>query len=444
MWKTAYKIVDICRRTQAYSVYEELVKTQWLSKRELDNLQFQRLKRLLIHCQKNVPYYSELFRNIGFQAFDIKTFDDILCIPILTKDEIRMNFEKLKSKNFQKFQPRVTQTGGSTGKPLVTYKDRISHSYLVANNLRLWHQCGYDIGDKYIMIANGSLLPNKNSIKNKVYFILQNSKLITSYHLDAKALEHAVEIIKHTKAKFIYGYSSSFHLLAQYIHKKNIKINNSTLKALFTTSDMLYPKQRTLIEQTFNVKVFDSYGCPEGGIISFECEYHNGYHINQESAYVEIVNKNETGFGKIISTPLFNYAFPMIRYDTGDVGSITEEKCSCGRGLSRIKQLGGRIRDFIVLEDGRYIHGAFFNHLDVFYNSHWIKEYQIIQEDVNHLIIKFSCIRKPTNQELKIIDKEIKRGLLQSIKIDFDLNGVEYTQGGKFRLIISKVKTKWE
>ncbi len=75
---------------------------------------------------------------------------------------------------------------------------------------------------------------------------------------------------------------------------------------------------------------------------------------------VEILNE-QNGLGNLISTPLFNYAFPLFRYNTGDVGKITIGRCGCGRGLSKISELGGRIRDFIILKDGRHIHGAFFN-----------------------------------------------------------------------------------
>ena len=96
------------------------------------------------------------------------------------------------------------------------------------------------------------------------------------------------------------------------------------------------------------------------------------------------------------------------------------------------------------MEDGRLIHGAFFNHLESFYNSNWIQQYQIIQESKNEITIKFSCSSDPKESDLKAITESLHKGLLPNIKIDFDFSGVEYTKGGKFRLIISKVSNKWE
>jgi len=443
IWMHSYKIVDIMRRTCAAEVLDELLLTQWLSTDELLDLQFQRLSKLLIHSQKNVPFYKQLFLQHGFDAYKFSSFDDLQKLPILTKDDVRKNLSQMKAINFSHWKPRKTQTGGSTGKPLVTYKDKESHSYLTANNLRAWSAAGYKLGSKFITMANGSLLPNKGSLKNSIYYFLQHSDLIKSYHLNDATLADALKKIKKSTGRYMFAYSSSTFLLASYAASKNISMKG-TLDAIFTTSDMLFSRQRQLIEKVFDAPVFDIYGCPEAGIISFECKQHNGYHLNQESAYVEIADSSESGLGKIISTPLFNYAMPMIRYETGDIGNISSEPCSCGRALPRISHLGGRMRDFIVLSDGRHIHGAFFNHLEALYQSEWIEKYQIIQESINHLIVKIQCIRQPSEIELSKIRNSLLKGLLADITIDFDLKGIELPTSGKFRLIISKVKTAWE
>jgi len=441
--KLTYHIVDFFRKTETVKIYSEIIKTQWLTKQELQQIQFDALKKLLLHSYKNVPFYKKVFDEYNFNPTRFNDFSDINILPIISKDTIRDNFEDFKAKNFSEFSPRKTQTGGSTGKPLVTFKDKISHSYNWANNFRGWNAAGYNLGDKFIQIATGSLLPNTTSIKNKIYNLLQNSILITSYHLTEEKIKEIIDIINSTNAKYIYGYSSTLTLLAKTSIIKQWKINR-TIKGIFTTSDMLYPTQRKMIESVFNSEVFDNYGCPEGGLITFECENHNGYHINMESVFAEIINKNENGIGNIISTPLFNYAFPLIRYNTGDVGKIETSKCSCNRNLAKISELGGRIRDFVILEDGRYIHGAFFNHLESLYNADWISQYQIIQESINELTLKFSCLNEPNENNLKLIEDALHRGLLPNIKINFDFSGVEYTKGGKFRLIVSKVKNKWE
>ncbi len=441
---TKYRLVDHFRKTNAIGILEKIKESQWWSEKELDELQLENLKSLLIHCRNNVPYYTKLFDEIKFNPESMTSQEDISVIPVLTKDIIRNNYSLFKARNFDSFIPRPKTTGGSTGQPITVYNDFISHSYFAANNLRGWgFATDYEVGDRFITVAHGSLLPNNKTFKNKLYFYFQNSELITSYHLNDDRLKSALKRINRSHAIFIYGYSSSIYMIARFAKAHNIAVR-SKLQAIYTTSDMLYKNQRELIEEVFGVQVFDSYGCPESGLISYECQHHNGYHINEESAYVEIINKDSTGLGKILSTPLYNFAFPLIRYDTGDVGRKSEGTCKCGRSLSKISELGGRIRDFVILKDGRYIHGAFFNHFKPFYTSDWIGEYQIIQEDYDKLLIKISTRRIPSEEEKQLIIEELKRGLLDDLKIEFDLGGVEYTSGGKFRLIVSNVKTQWE
>jgi len=443
LFRARYSIIDFFRKTQTLPLYDQILSSQWLPQREIKNIQIQNLNDLLFHCAQNVPYYINLFKKHFFYNKKINKISEISCLPVLNKDTIRKNFDNLKANNFNNFKPKKGQTGGTTGEPLPVYRDKKHHSYQWANNLRSWNAGNYNLGDQFIHIASGSLLPNTTNIITKIYNYLQNAILITSYHLNDDKLRHIIERIKISKASFIYGYSSSIYLLAQFCRANNIKLDGR-IKAIFTTSDMLYKWQRSCIENVFNANVFDIYGCPEGGIISFECPNHDGYHYNQESVVVEITNKDSNGFGKIISTPLFNYAFPFIRYDTGDVGMLSNEKCSCGRNLIKIKKVGGRIRDFIVLQDGRYIHGAFFNHLQPLYDTSWIKNYQIIQEKIDLLRIKFTCIDNPNQKDLTKITHAIKKGLLPSLEIVYDFNGIEYSGGGKFRLIISNVKNKWD
>lgn len=444
IWKNAYRLVDFFRKTNAIKAFNLVLQTEWLSLEELNHIQFERLKKLLVHCSNNVPYYNELFKKIKFKPEDMKDTQEIEKIPVLTKEIVRANYDSFKAKDFEKYQPRKHQTGGSTGKPFVSYFDYWSHSYLWGNNFRAWKVVSdYKVGDKIIINAHGSLMPKQSSFKRSVYFLLQHADWISNYHNDYNSLIQAWDRINKSKAILMYGASSSLYLIAKFAQHHHIK-NTSGLKAIYTTSDMLYPDQRKTIEEVFSAPVLDSYGCPEAGIITFECEKQNGFHINQESVLIEIADKDDEGKGRILSTSLFNYAFPFVRYDTGDVGKITNEKCDCGRSLPRITELSGRIRDFIVLPDGRHIHGAFFNRLEILYKSKWIDEYQIIQESEDKLILKININKEPSEHEKNEIISELHKALSPSLKIDFDFSGIQKTKGGKFRLVHSHVKTKWE
>ena len=120
--KTGFTICNYNR--QWYSNYKFLNKSQWFSSKESADYQFERLKILLNHCYKNVPYYNNIFDKCGF---DVKNFDDIKKlkqIPVLTKEIIQNNFENLLSNNCNRKDLKLCHTGGSTGQPLTFYLDK--------------------------------------------------------------------------------------------------------------------------------------------------------------------------------------------------------------------------------------------------------------------------------------------------------------------------------
>jgi phenylacetate-CoA ligase len=91
------------------------------------------------------------------------------------------------------------------------------------------------------------------------------------------------------------------------------------LKGIISTSMMLLPHERKVIEKVFQCKVTDRYGCEEVSLIGCECEMHEGMHMNIEHLVIEFV-KDDGSYavpgepGNIVVTDLMNYAMPFIRY----------------------------------------------------------------------------------------------------------------------------------
>ena len=126
--------------------------------------------------------------------------------------------------------------------------------------------------------------------------------------------------------------------------------------SITTTGNTLYPEIRNEIEEAFGCKIFDSYSC-EGNSNVFECETHNGYHSAEEYGITEILDEYDNlihhGVGRLISTDLYNFAHPFIRYDTQDQVEILGKSCSCKRNLLFIKRILGRSNDIIKSSTGQ-------------------------------------------------------------------------------------------
>lgn len=302
---------------------------------------------------------------------------------------------------------------------------------------------GYRPGDRYLTVAGGSLLPKRMRRGYGLYFALQNSLAYPSYHLDAEAAAELAALIQKKKPKFIYGYSSTLFSLSQQLLAAETTVRG--LVGVFTTADMLYAEQRRIIERALGATVYDNYGCPEAGVMSWECSHHAGYHYNMESCFLQVVTPDEEGAGRLISTNLTNYAFPIVRYDTGDIGRVERAAlCGCGRSHGKVKSLLGRQRDILTLPSGRRIHGAFFNHLPAFYEDGGVQRYQIIQ--IAPDIVEVHVTPKPgvAFNELSYIKQQLDGVFEGEVRVELVQGEFrESAHSRKHRTVISDVDNIW-
>ena len=440
----SFRAVDFARKTRSLSEYKKLRATEHSDIAELEKVQFERLRSLLMHCVDNVPFYRERFGAAGFDPRRMKNVEEISVVPVLSKQDIREHFERFKAAGFESYRPRVKETGGSTGQPLKLYHDEWSHSMMWANIYRGFGHAGYELGDRYLTIASGSMLPKKLKRGFGWYFRLQNSLIFPSYHLDRNLALELAGLIERARPEYIYGYSSVLVQFAREVLDSGMKV--SGLKAVFTTADMLFPQQRELIERALGARVYDNYGCPEAGVMTWECSEHDGYHYNMESCWLEVVDPDESGAGRLVSTNLTNYAFPIVRYDTGDIGKIERTGlCPCGRSHSKVKSLLGRQRDIVTLPNGRMVHGAFFNHLPVFYNNERIERFQIIQPAIDRIEVHIQAIDGVDFSEFRSIEKFLGEVFDNTVSVTVAEGGFrESAISRKHRVVISDVPNKWD
>ncbi len=435
------RLMEFARRTDAVSLLPELLASQWWELSRLEQLQQEKLGSLGRFCWDEVPFYRELFGDCGLAPQQALTDAALQRLPVLDKDVIRGAGSRLYSRSWRRWQPRRKSTSGSTGRPLNYYLDRPSHTYQWAHLWRGWQQVGYRPGDLYATLSGGSLVPEKVDLKQKIYLALSGALHLPSYHLTPSIMSGYVDLLQRRSVPFLYGYPSSLELFSRYVLDEWQPL---PLQAVFTTSEGLSDRARETIEQAFACAVFDTYGCNDGGLYSFECDRHDGFHVGMESVLVEIVDDEgrrlpDGSVGNIVTTNLEIRAMPLLRYRTGDVGALERTPCACGRGLQRIVSLQGRERDFVLTPAGRKVHGAFFNHFDPFYTADWLERFQVYQPDRQTLILRLQVQRDPNEAERQIVLDALERGLgTMDFRLEF-VDEMVLTRTGKFRVIISDV-----
>ncbi len=424
------------------AVHDELEKTQWWRKDDLDQLRLTRLRTLLIHAQNHVPYYSKLFSEISFDPKEINSLANLSRLPLLTKSVIRTHLAQLKADNAQGLAR--FNTGGSSGEPLIFYigNKRVSHD--VAAKWRATRWWDVDIGDREIVLWGSPIELNAQSRARAIRDKLMRTKLLPAFEMSEQKLDEFLQEIRCTRPRMLFGYPSSFALLARYAESKNMHMDDLGIKVAFVTSERLYDDQRKQIELIFGCRVANGYGGRDAGFIAHECPS-GGMHITAEDIIVEIIDEHgmplpSGSSGEVVVTHLATGDFPFIRYRTGDVAILSDKSCSCGRGLPLIQEIQGRTTDFIVASDGTYMHGLAL--IYVVRDLPGVLQFKIIQENINTTRILLVTDATFNKALINTIKSAMMLRLGQDVRVHVEIvTHIAKEASGKYRYVISHVPT---
>lgn len=414
-----------------------LEESQHYSKQELKNYQDEHLNKIIKHCYENVPYYKEIFNMNKLMPSDIRTQKDLWKLPILTKNDIKQNFNKLKATNMPKWLLNEGHTSGTTGTPAHFYRDLNSINFENATVWRQWRWAEIDIGDR-IVVCRGNEI--KVSEKDHIFWQknnIQKQLFLSSFYLSDENMKYYIEEFKRYNGKALQAYPSTAYVIAKYLEKINDKIK---LKAVFTSSEPIYDFQRKLIENRFECKIWDFYGLAERVVSASECKTHEGLHINEEYGITEILDEeeNESKEGFLVGSTLHNYAMPLIRYVTNDYTKISSEECSCGIDHRIISPIETKKEDMVITKEGRYISPSIITH--AFKPLTHVAKSQVIQHDFDDFEIKIVPEEGFNDNEINILMKGLKERFGQKSSIDINIvQDIPRTKNGKFRWVISKI-----
>lgn len=414
-----------------------LEESQHYSKQELKNYQDEHLNKIIKHCYENVPYYKEIFNKNKLMPSDIRTQKNLWKLPILTKNDIKQNFNKLKATNMPKWLLNEGHTSGTTGTPAHFYRDLNSINFENATVWRQWKWAEIDIGDR-IVVCRGNEI--KVSEKDHIFWQknnIQKQLFLSSFYLSDENMKYYIEEFKRYNGKALQAYPSTAYVIAKYLEKTNDKIK---LKAVFTSSEPIYDFQRKLIEDRFECKIWDFYGLAERVVSASECKTHEGLHINEEYGITEILDEeeNESKEGFLVGSTLHNYAMPLIRYVTNDYTKISCEECSCGIDHRIISLIETKKEDMVITKEGRYISPSIITH--AFKPLTHVAKSQVIQHDFDNFEIKIIPEEGFNDNEIDILMKGLKERFGQKSSIDINIvQDIPRTKNGKFRWVISKI-----
>ena len=434
-------LIDLFRRTQIRENLGPYLSSQWYSRDQLESIQHDGLRAVLGFAGQYVPWYRRLGLTSDGGSENRDVLEVLRALPIVDKSHYRKDRDAFLPEK-EPGEPVFTRkTGGSTGDPFVYLVGSKAFSCQWAALFRGWGWAGYRLGDPMVTLGGGSIASaGGRSLAQTAYNKLRRNLPLPAACIDSGILSEYGRRIHAFGPIMVYGYPGALYQMAVHLENEGFPVDG--VRSVVTTSEMLYPGQRKILERVFHAPVFDLYGCNEVNLITSECEFHNGLHVAMESSFVEVLDQNGTAVspgetGRIVATGLHNRAMMFIRYDTGDVGSLERSSCPCGRGLIRITSLEGRSRDLVITPDGKMVHGVAFNELVLKYP--WIDRYQVIQVSKQRVVLNVAITSEVGDEELNRLRCQVAQ--LCGLNVELVVNQpFELTSGLKARVIINRLE----
>jgi phenylacetate-CoA ligase len=403
----------------------------------LEALQAKRLQQFVQRIATTVPYYRELFAQHRIDPASIRSRADLARLPTLDKPTIRAHAEQMKAPGaaLKRFN-----TGGSSGQPLIFWlNERVSHD--VAAKWRATRWWDVDIGDPELVLWGSPIEVNTQDRIKMIRDRLLRTELVPAFDLADAGIRHFLDVYARLKPRMLFGYPSALARIASFIEQNAIRIDNRALKVAFVTAERLYPEQRERIQRVFGAPVANGYGSRDAGFLAHECPQ-GGMHIMAEDVIIETLDNNGQPTapgvaGEVTVTHLRTGDFPFVRYRTGDVAVLSEQRCSCGRGLPLLANIEGRSTDFVVAENGTVMHGLAL--IYVVRDIEGVDSFRILQHSLTELEVMLVTPHWDAGKQEKLV-----RGMQARLGagVTVTVNRVDHIAteaNGKFRYIISKV-----
>ncbi len=327
-------------------------KFEAMDREELEQIQLERLQATLHHAYRHVPFYRDLFDRAGLGPGDILSLEDLREVPFTTKGDLLQGFPYSFFAVPMSKVARIHTSSGTTGKPIVVGYTKRDLQYWAHLNARILMAGGLGERDVLQISFNYGLFTGG-------FGFHAGAELLGTTVIPASAMSitRQINIMINFKATALVSLPSHALRIGHRLQEMGIDPRGLSLKVGFFGAEPWSEATRKQIEDHLMIKALDNYGLAEvgGPGVSYECEYRQGLHISEDHFYPEIVDPAtgeilEPGQeGELVLTTLTKEAFPVLRFRTGDLTSLTYEPCECGRTLVRMARVKGRVDDMIII-----------------------------------------------------------------------------------------------
>jgi len=433
------------------ALQQQFQQTEFWPAEALRAAQFEQLSVLVEHAIRTIPFYAERLRAAGIAPGKKLTEAAWARIPILTRTQVRDNGTRLHASSIPPSHGGTgdVATGGSTGVPVRVRKTELAELMWQAVLIReeLWHRAEpramqlriKDLAGLPPAIAaaagtpQGALLPDWGPPHNLLW---QTGKMALIDHRQPIAAQAA--LLQRLRPGYLFTMPANLRLLLAHFRMAGRRLD--CLRAVWTLSEVVDDGLRAACQAVFGCPIVHNYSAAETGYIALQCPQATHFHVQSETILAEVLDENNRPCapgqtGRVVVTPLHNFAMPLLRYEVGDQAEVGAP-CACGRGLPVLNQIVGRTVDALSLPSGqkRYTRVGH-NRISKIVA---VLEYQVIQRSLERIEVLMVLGGALTAAE----DTEIRAALADELGSEFRIDltfcdSIARTPAGKLRPFIS-------
>ena len=412
-----------------------------LSRLELEKIQIDKYENFIKNVMKKSTYYSTILKDVK-EPHKLKNIKNL---PILSKEVLRSNLNDVYT--IGKTNSIISKTGGTTGKSLEVrylFKD-VEERFAVLDNFR--NKLGYKLGKRTAWFSGKNLLTKNDINKNRFWKtdFYYKVRYYSTFHIHTKYLDFYIKNLIKFKPEFMVGFPSTMYEIAKYGIENNVDFPSGIIKAIFPTAETVTKEIRETLESYFNTNLYNQYASSEGAPFILECS-NKKLHLELQSGVFEVLDdeNNPVSKGKLVITSFNTNGTPLIRYDIGDQIELCpkSETCNCGNNNPLVKEILGRMTDYIYSEEiGKINLGNISNCLK---GVNGIIRFQVQQHVKNTILLliekdKYIYTKKDEMMFLKNLRDRV--GSKINIEINY-VNEILVEKSGKFRLIKNTLNSK--
>lgn len=424
-----------------------------------------RFRKLLNYANENSPYYRK-----QFQGIDLNTCS-ITDLPTLTKAQMMENLDGIltdravRRADLERFMSdpsnvgayyqgnyAVCHTSGSQGQPAIIVQDKPA----ILTTFAAQFARGTPVTRRFLPFLQKFFNPARFAIITQKPGFYPSSTFFNYFPERARRYiklqrlsvfdppEVLVEKLNSFQPNFITGYTSALETITRELQDGRLKLNGD-LQQMTNISEPLPEAIAQRVEKAFGVHITNVYSMAECMALTCGCQATHGSHLNDELAFLEVVDANNrpvpkgTAGSKVLLTNLYNLAQPIIRYEIDDVVTISEERCECGSLLPLVKAVEGRAKDqFWVDVNGEIRDLPYYVFLLALHTETDLAEHQFLQTGVNKFVLRAAPIAGRTLSAEKLRDliqrSVTAEGLADVITFDIEIvDKIAPEQSGKVR-----------